>query len=176
MSPITQKGQIMSLHKLATIGIVKSFGEEREWFGYRRDMTPSSLKFLVADFVRVLEEFQTEMVSRLPQSVVDGFKAYKEKRKSMPKNEPLESKRFFMKKFNFLQQLMTLPAYSWNGQRYDVQVLLGPLIDAFSHQPKKFKYMNVIKRGTSFMEIKFGFLVLRDFINFSNPMKLGEYF
>ena len=52
-------------------------------------------------------------------------------------------------------------------------VLLGPLMDVFAKDPVKFKKLHVIKRGTSFMEITYGFLVLRDFMNFSCPMSLG---
>ena len=63
--------------------------------------------------------------------------------------------------------------YFQNGERYDLTVLLGPLMDVFSRDAVKFKKMHVIKRGTSFMEIRYGFLVLRDFINFSSPIKLG---
>ena len=40
-------GNIFSLHKLATIGLVQSFGKNREHFFYRRDMRPESLRDLV---------------------------------------------------------------------------------------------------------------------------------
>ena len=163
------------LHKLATIGVVKSFGPEnsREWFGYRRDMSPGSLRFLVQDFLETLENAQKEMVTLLPESVRNGFKTYCEGRKSKD-GLSFTAKKNLMQKFHFLENLMTLPIYSWNGERYDLPVLLGPLIHACSAQPKKFQNMRIIKRGTSFMEINFGFLVFRDFMNFSQPMKLGK--
>ena len=162
------------LHKLATIGVVKSFGPEtrREWFGYRRDMSAGSLRFLVQDFLETLENAQKEMVMLLPESVRNGFKTYCERRNNQ-KGLSFTAKKYFMQKFYFLENLMTLPIYSWNGERYDLPVLLGPLIHACSAQPKKFQNMKIIKRGTSFMEITFGFLVFRDFMNFSQPMKLG---
>ena len=163
------------LHKLATIATMKSFGPawNREWFGYRRDMSSNSLKFLVQDFVENLERAQAEMVSLLPESIREGFKIYCEKRKK-GKSETFESRGLIMQKYYFLEKMMTLPIYSWNGERYDLSVLLGPLIDSFSANTKRFEKMKIIKRGTAFMEIQFGFLVFRDFINFSQPMTLGK--
>ena len=136
-------------------------------------MTAQSLQLLVKDFIENLERAQAEMVSLLPESVREGFKIYCEKRKNT-KDETFESRGLIMKKYYFLEKMMTLPVYSWNGERYDLSVLLGPLIHTFSASPKRFEKMKVIKRGTAFMEIQFGFLVFRDFMNFSQPMKLGE--
>lgn len=174
MTPISDNDKFVSLHKLATIGMVKSFGQEREWFGYRRDMTPGSLKCLIEDFIEKLQDAQKEMVSLLPKSVIDGFELYKEKKKNGLQDATPDAKEFFTPKYRFLENLMQLPVYSWNGQRYDLPVMLGPLIHGFSKKAGEFKKMNVIKRGTSFMEIKYGKLVFRDFINFSSPMSLGE--
>ena len=167
-------GNFELLHKLATIATMKSFGPawNQEWFGYRRDMSVQSLGFLVQDFIEHLERAQAEMVSLLPDSVREGFKTYCEKRKNT-KGETFESRGLIMKKYYLLEKMMTLPVYSWNGERYDLSVLLGPLIHTFSSYPKRFEKMKVIKRGTAFMEIQFGFLVFRDFMNFSQPMKLG---
>ena len=175
MCPINSEDQLISLHKLATIGLVKSFGDNTEWFGYRRDMTTSSLKFLIQEFVEKLEAAQTEMVSRFPESIKKGFELYSKMRKNT-KGLSFETKKLVLKKFYFLEKMMSLPVYSWNGERYDLFVLLGPLIHAFSAQPKKFQHMRTIKRGTSFMEIKFGFIYFRDFHNFSVPISLGEFY
>ena len=175
MNPTPSAGQTHLLHKLATIGVVKSFGptNAREWFGYRRDMTPESLKFLVQDFLESLEKFQKEMVLLLPESIREGFKNYAEGQKKLD-SLTFEAKSSMVQKIRLLKSMMTLPIYSWNGERYDLPVLLGPLIHAFSAQRKLFRDMTIIKRGTSFMEINFGFLAFRDFINFSQPMKLGK--
>lgn len=173
MSPVTHQRTIVSLHKLATIGIVKNFGKSKQWFGYRRDMSPESLQELVEDFVQTLEAAQREMESLIPQSICDGLKFYHEKRKNN-ENESEEFKKMFHAKLTFLESLMVLPTYSWNGQKYDLGVIIGPLIHTFSKQIGKFGKMNVIKRGTQFMEIKYGRLSFRDFINYSNPMSLGK--
>ena len=175
MCALDSENQSMSLHKLASVGLVKSFGTEIEWFGYRRDMTTSSLKFLIQEFVEKIEQAQTEMVSLLPESIKKGLEHYQKMRKDTT-GLSFETKKLLLKKLNFLEKMMSLPVYSWNGERYDLFVLLGPLIHTFSAQPKKFKHMKIIKRGTSFMEIKFGYIYFRDFHNFSVPISLGKNF
>ena len=65
MSPDTER--LLSLHKLATIGFVKSFGQNRETFLYRRDMSPEALKFLISEFLDLLLRTQNEMKSLLPE-------------------------------------------------------------------------------------------------------------
>ena len=173
MCSLDSENQSMSLHKLASIGLVKSFGTDTEWFGYRRDMSTSSLKFLIQEFVEKIERAQTEMVSFLPDSIKKGLEQYRKMRKDT-KGLSFETKKLLLKKLLFLEKMMSLPVYSWNGERYDLFVLLGPLIHTFSAQPKKFKNMKIIKRGTSFMEIKYGLIYFRDFHNFSVPISLGK--
>ena len=164
-----------TLHKLATIGIAKSFGREdrRRWFKYRRDMTPESLRFLAEEFVQALNDTQEDMVSRLPQSVVEGYKKYCNISREMENLSP-QQRDNITQKVRLLDSMMTLPVYSWNGERYDMAVLLGPLMDVLAQNSDKFKNMNVIKRGTSLMEIRYGKLVFRDFMNFTSPMSLGK--
>ena len=175
MAPLDIRHNTDTLHKLASIGFVKSFGKNREWFSYRRDMTGESLKFLVNNFVGIVKEARQEMTKKLPKSISDGYKKYAELRKGSKNLSPEQSK-LVHEKFKILENMLSLPIYSWNGERYDLPVLLGPLIDVLSENAPAFKRMNVIKRGTSLMELKYNFLFFRDFINFSNPMSLGKWF
>ena len=176
MSPLDESSQDVSLHKLATIGFVQSFGQKREYFFYRRDMSEDGLRNLVENFVDRLELAQKEMKELLPQSIILGYENYR-KLVADPdfKKKSPEFKAPFFKKLSHLRQILSLPTYSWNGEKYDLTVMLGPLIEIFSRDKKKFGRMTVIKRGTSFMEIRYDFLILRDFMNFSSPMSLGKF-
>ena len=168
--------QDLALHKLSTIGLVQSFGEDREFFFYRRDMSPESLRQLVEEFVDQLEKSQVEMQKLLPESVTLGYKKYRELASSSEfKQKMPEFKSAVYNKLAYLHQMLYLPVYSWNGQKYDVSVMLGSLMEAFARNKKKFNSMQVIKRGTSYMEIKYGLIVIRDFMNFSSPMSLGKF-
>ena len=176
MSPECKESQDISLHKLATIGFVQSFGNgKREYFFYRRDMSENSLKLMVEDFVERMEKAREEMVKLLPESIVLGYDAYNEKFSQKEfKSLPPNVKAVAYKKHTYLRKILTLPVYSWNGEKYDLNVLLGPLIEAFARDEKKFNKINVIKRGTSYMEIQYGFIALRDFLNYTSPMSLGK--
>ena len=168
--------QDLALHKLSTIGLVQSFGEKREFFFYRRDMSPESLRHLVEEFVDQLEKSQVEMQKLLPESVTLGYKKYRELANTPEFKKKLpEFKSKVYDKLAYLRQMLFLPTYSWNGQKYDVSVMLGSLMETFARDKKKFEKMRVIKRGTSYMEIKYGLIVIRDFMNFSSPMSLGEF-
>ena len=175
MAPTNVRQKAMMLHKLASIGIVKNFGNQREWFKYRRDMSPESLRFLVEEFVKTLENVREEMISRLPKSVIDGYNKYLNLSRSSESQSP-EIKKMIGNKRRFLADMLALPIYSWNGERYDLAVLLGPLMDIFAENKQKFDGMKVIKRGTSYMEVRYGALIFRDFMNFSNPMSLGKLY
>ena len=137
-------------------------------------MTGQGLKNLVENFVSALHEAREEMASKLPPSIHEGFKKYSKLRQLSKKEDPAKRK-LILEKYTILKNMLTLPIYSWNGERYDMPVLLSPLIDVLSENSALFKRISVIKRGTSLMELKYGFLVFRDFINFSNPMSLGQF-
>ena len=176
MSPAETETQDLTLHKLATIGFVQSFGlGKREHFFYRRDMSKTSLKNMVEEFVDQMEKSQKEMANLLPKSIQAGMESYsKLVTQKEFKNLSPDIKAVAYRKLSYLRSILRLPIYSWNGEKYDLNVLLGPLIEAFSRNEREFKKMNIIKRGTSFMEIQYGSITLRDFLNYTSPMKLGE--
>lgn len=176
MSPGETENQDLSLHKLATIGFVQSFGGgKREYFFYRRDMSKESLKKMVEEFVDRMEQSQIEMTKLLPESIEAGVESYSKivNQKDFKKLAP-DVKAPVYRKLSYLRNILKLPVYSWNGEKYDLNVLLGPLIEAFERDEKKFRRMSVIKRGTSFMEIQYGSIMMRDFLNYTSPMKLSK--
>ena len=176
MSPGETENQDLTLHKLATIGFVQSFGEgKREYFFYRRDMSKESLKKMVEEFVDQMEQSQKEMAKLLPESIEAGLESYSKmvNQKDFKKLAP-DVKAPVYRKLSYLRNILKLPVYSWNGEKYDLNVLLGPLVEAFQRNEKQFSRMNVIKRGTSFMEIQYGSITMRDFLNYTSPMKLSK--
>ena len=176
MSPDETENQDLTLHKLATIAFVQSFGNgRREYFFYRRDMSKKSLKNMVEEFVDQMQQSQKEMMKLLPNSIEAGIESYsKMVNQKEFKKLPPEVKAAAYRKLSYLRNISRLPVYSWNGEKYDLNVLLGPLIEAFARNERLFKNMNIIKRGTSFMEIQYGPITLRDFLNYTSPMKLSK--
>ena len=104
------------IHKLATIGVVRSFGPvgRREHFFSRLDMSPTSLQQVVEKFCDQLKKSQQEMVKELPPSVVEGWKKYSAF-VSSPDYKKLspEAKGAASKKLQLLRKILTMPVYSW---------------------------------------------------------------
>ena len=138
-------------------------------------MSKESLKKMVEEFVDRMEQSQKEMIKLLPKSIEAGVEAYSKmvNQKDFKKLAP-DVKAPVYRKLSYLRNMLKLPVYSWNGEKYDLNVLLGPLIEAFGRNEKQFNRMNVIKRGTSFMEIQYGAITMRDFLNYTSPMKLSK--
>lgn len=52
-------------------------------------------------------------------------------------------------------------------EKYDLNVLLSPLLDYFSEDEDLFQKISCIKRGSGVMELRYSDLIFRDFLNFS---------
>ena len=148
-----------------------------EIFLYRRNMEPESCKKLVKNFIDQLFRLRTHMIEDcLPKTVCDGFDHYKKLVKSdiFKKSSPQE-KNQIGKKFEYLRQLRNLRIYSWNGSRYDLNCLIGPMLNVFSDNESGFQKMTCIKKANSYMQITFMGLVFRDMMNYSVPISLENF-
>ena len=144
------------IHRLATVAVVSHLDTDDEKFFYRRDMTPSSLKFLVQEFWEHLEQIKKRMHSLLPETIHTAFTAFLDLRKTdnFKKSSP-DERAFINKKVEILRKIRTLRVYAWNGTRYDSNILLSPLIEHFSKDEMKFSKMSVIKRNSGYMHVAY---------------------
>ena len=166
--------QAYGVHRLVSIAIKSSFGSEA--FIVRKNMTPDSLRPMLENFRLFLVNLREEMLDELPDSVIKGLKKYQEivwdeSFKSLPVAEQTACRA----KLRYLTDCLKLRIYSWNGERYDNNVIFAPLMDILQYQQGDFSRMNIIRRGTGIMEFSFGNLVFRDFLNFSCPIKLEAF-
>ena len=140
-------------------------------------MKKTSLKVMMEEFLSVLAASQKNMVSILPSSIQKGFFKYVDLIKSpMFKTFSPVNKAAARTKMRYLRSLLSLRTYSWNGENYDMSLLAGPLFERLAQDTELFKRLSVIKRtGGTYMEIRFGFIIMRDFINHSVRMKLEKF-
>ena len=163
------------VHRLASIAVLSNLDREEEVFLYRRDMKPDSLALLVKEFWAYLTEVKKKMFKLLPSSVIEGYTHYCQflKSEEFKKMTPGQ-KNFAKKKMKILGRIRTLKCYSWNGERYDSNVLIAPLMELFSQDAKKFTKLSTIKRKSGYMQITFDGISLlgkklkNDAINFLN--------
>ena len=144
------------VHRLASIAVLSNLDREEEVFLYRRDMKPDSLALLVKEFWAYLTEVKKKMFKLLPSSVIEGYTHYCQflKSEEFKKMTPGQ-KNFAKKKMKILGRIRTLKCYSWNGERYDSNVLIAPLMELFSQDAKKFTKLSTIKRKSGYMQITF---------------------
>ena len=164
------------IHRLTSIAIKTSFGEPGEYYLERKDMDPWSVKTLVQDFLLTLVQIRRDMFDKLPQSVIDGRTRYFNITKSKDfKKRPVERQANAWKKLRFLDNCLALRIYSWNGERYDHNVLWAPLLDVLAGMGETFKRFTIIRRGSGIMQFTDGALIFRDFLNMTSPMKIEKF-
>ena len=166
-----------SVHRVSTIAVYNNFGDRKSYFMFRENMTATALKSMMSEFLAVLDESQQNMVRILPDSIRKGFFKYvAEVQNPLFKTLSPSAKSSARRKLSYLQSLLSLRSYSWNGEAYDLPCLVGPLLERLALNTEAFRKLKVIKRnGGSYMEIRFGFIIMRDFINHSVPMTLEKF-
>ena len=165
-----------SIHRLVSIGIKCSFGEKCEIYLERQNMEPWSVKELVQDFVSALFAARRDMFKHIPKSVIEGQKRYQNIVQSKDfKHNSVEKQNNLRAKLRYLNSCLALRIYSWNGERYDHNVLWAPLMDIFANGEHGLRNLNIIRRGTGIMEFSDGALVFRDFMNMTSPMSLEKF-
>ena len=165
-----------SIHRLVSIGIKTSFGQKSEFYIERENMEPLAVKSLVQEFVSTLIELRTKMLEFIPPTIIRGHKKYLELTMSKDfKKLSVEAQDKARKKLSYLSAVLRLKVYSWNGERYDHNVVWAPLLDVLQSNEKEFKKLHIIRRGSGLMEFSYGSLVFQDFLNFSNPMSLDKF-
>ena len=165
-----------SIHRLVTIAVKSNLPVDDEKCFIRKDMGPNSLKILINEFVDWLTITQKKMTEALPSTIIEGYKKYCDMimENSFKKKSPNEKNKI-LAKHTYLRSILNLRCYGWNSEKYDVNMLLTPLIDNFAKNENLFQKMRTIRRGTGFMELQYGQFVFRDFMNYSVPMTLDSF-
>ena len=173
-----ESGQMVELHRLVSIAVKSSFGspEESEHYIERASMQDVDVRQMMQEFIQLLTSLQEEMVKILPATVVEGQKYYMKMVYSEDfKHLPVAEQAVARAKLRMLKDIMTLKIYSWNGERYDNNVIWAPLLDVLQWNVELFSKMTIIRRGSGIMEFSYGNLKFRDFKNFSNPISLEKF-
>ena len=172
----SKTGNFEHLHRIGTIGIRVSFGDNRAVFLHRESMEPQCLNRLIEQFVITLIRYRLEMLEFLPKSIIEGLEKYRIMKESSDfKKLSVCEKSKLVQKLRILEDFTTLRIYGWNGESFDLAALLAPLVDVLSRDQKTFSQMHVIRRGAGVMELKYGNLIFRDFMNYSSPMTLDAF-
>ena len=175
---VNQIDSSISTHKLVSIAIKNTFGRgaDSEFYIERDSMNSLAIKDMMQKFVDHLVELREEMLNYIPHSIIEGQKQYsKEVRDEGFKLLPVAKQAESRAKLRYLNECLKLKVYSWNGERYDNNVVWAPLMDILQYQERDFSRMHIIRRGTGIMEFSYGNLQFRDFKNFAGPFSLEKF-
>ena len=166
------------VHRLVSIAIKSSFGTDEESNIYieRRSMDPFDLKIMMQKLLGELTYLSGDMLNYIPDSVIQGHKKYlKQTQDKEFKKLPVEQQNKVRAKFRYLDDCLKLRIYSWNGERYDNNVVWAPLMDILQYDRDAFRKISIIRRGSGIMQFTYGAFCFRDFINYTNPMSLEKF-
>ena len=176
MHDISTDMEAGSIHRLVSIAVKSSFGTEKEFYIERADMDPISVKHVIQEFLSTLIYLRGAMLKEIPESIIEGYERYERivrsknfRKRSVAKQAAARNKR------NFLEKCLALRIYSWNGERYDHNVIWAPLLDILANMERDFEKWSIIRRGTGIMQLSDGQLVFRDFLNMTSPMTLDRF-
>ena len=178
MDPEEDSRNGLLIHRLVSIAVKSSFGSEKESEHYlqRENMEPLSCRVLVQDFLSLLVHLRGEMFKYIPKSVIDGQARYLQITKSKDfRKRPVERQAVVWEKLRFLNGCLALRIYSYNGERYDHNVVWAPMMDIFADDQAHFDNLSIIRRGTGIMQFSDGALIFRDFLNMTSPMSLDKF-
>ena len=165
-----------SIHRLVTISLKTTFGNPSTFYFQRENMKPLSVRRLIQDFVSKLVYLRKEMFKTIPDTVIEGQKHYSKIIQSKDfKNRSVEKQAKVRAKLHYLDDCLSLKIYSWNGERYDHNVVWAPILDVMSSLEDDFRHLSIIRRGTGIMQFSDGGLIFRDFMNMTSPMSLDDF-
>ena len=175
---IDEMNQPKKVYRLVSIALKSSFGDEEESNIYieRENMDPFELKTMMQKLLSSLTFLREDMLNYIPESVIKGQKEYQKLVSDKEfKKLPVEEQRIGREKLRYLNDCLKLRIYSWNGERYDNNVVWAPFMDMLQYNSDAFSKIHIIRRGTGIMEFTYGTFCFRDFLNFSTPMTLEKF-
>ena len=155
-------------HKVLSIAIGANTGFE--WAQYRKDSSPEAAFILVENFLDQLSTLQDVYDAQFP----DFFHNAIETLENDLKCETLSraKKRYLNMLKNYLGKYLKMDIYSYNGGRYDLNVLAPYLLPALN---RRFSNVRLLKKNSSYFSIETETWCFKDAINFTTPQKLSSY-
>mgnify|MGYP003730198313 CR=1 FL=1 len=151
-------------HIPISIAATKAFGNQKEFFFCRDDMTPDSLKHLINNFVNMLEESYVEFTKTLPEKIWSALKIlcsmvkqHHSKDRTLQPSLLAKYEQYIKK----LKDITQLKIFSFCGERYDIPVLKGALFNELFRRDCDF---SVIMRGSGIMQFQFKNIISRDIV------------
>ena len=165
----TQKTQFLSTQRLVTIALKANFGVNGTVCFTRDSFSKDDYQKLLKQFLNHLQKLQIELLDNLPEelfasiekieSILEQNKAAKSKGgKSLLSVRRLTK---FRQGLRYLESFKLLKVFAFNGERYDLCLLIAGLIEILGPN------ITVVKRGAGYMMLQTKFCRVQDVSNFT---------
>ncbi|CAG5101517.1 Oidioi.mRNA.OKI2018_I69.YSR.g17167.t1.cds [Oikopleura dioica] len=149
---------------------------EKEWF-LRKDLNYESGIIMAAKFVKYLSKLRQRAAEKLPPCLQQGIDMYSYQLSKDAKDQfTPEEQGVIRKKLNYLKEFFKLKCYAWNGESYDLRILM-PLLTSvlYDFVGRKSNQLNIIKRDGGYMMLECAGISFRDFMNHVGPISLEKF-
>lgn len=155
-------------HKVLSIAIGSNFGFE--WAKYRTDSSPEAAFDLIEKFIEQLCLMQENYSSQFPDYFFEALTLIE----TDLQNEKLSrSKKSYLTMLKrYLQKYLLMDLYSFNGGRYDLNVLAPYLLPGLSRTCNS---VRLLKKNSAYFSIETESFCFKDVLHFTTPQPLSSY-
>ena len=171
--PISEYTFLKNTHKIVSISVTINFGPKTTKIFKRADYSEYSLLSLLSQFWSYLKyvrdiHFQTLTEHSNALSIITD---------KLAREPPISERQILYECKTYLQEVLTLKAYAWNGESYDIPIIFGALLKYLDPKcsDKREDPLDVIKRGLGFMSVTYNEIKLSDAMLFFPNCSLDKF-
>ena len=155
-------------HKILSIAVGTNNGFQ--WAQHRKDSTPNGAQNLVDAFLDQLQNLEIDYSTQFPDYFYDALETIEGDLKSETINRPQKQYLNMLKRY--LEKYLKMDLYSFNGGRYDLNVLAPYLLPGLA---SRYDNINLLKKNSSYFSIETEKLCFKDALYFTTPQNLSSY-
>lgn len=157
-----------SYQAVVCIGVTKTFGDRQTAVFVRSDMTESALDVMMQEFVKFLHSASEEFreIYNFDEKLAEVYSLLAASQISPTQKAKLENAR------HYLATIRKLKVFSYNGEHYDLPVILPALLKNLGDDARK---LFTIKRGSGYLTVSSSYFQFVDARNFTAGGSLDAF-
>ena len=159
--PISEHTFLKNTHKVVSISVTINFAHKSTRVFTRNDYSEESLHKLISNFWSYLISIRDLHEA----SLSDHANALSLITEKLDRDlAPISERQILYECKTYLKEVLTLKAFAWNGEHYDLPIIFGPLLKYLDPRDsdKRHSCMGVIKRGLGYMNVTYDGIKLSD--------------
>ena len=165
---MTKRTLEIAQHKILSIALGTNFGFK--WSQYRQNSSPDAAFELIENFLHQISLLQESYSEQFP----DYFYGALETLESDLKESCISraKKSYLIRLKCYLEKYLLMDIYSFNGGRYDLNVMAPYLLPSLK---RRYNKVRLLKKNTSYFSIETDLFCFKDVLHFTTPQRLSDY-